>query len=119
MKQGNIVAAYKVVNKLCQMSLPIKTSYELCKLKRAMQPVWDFQVDEERKIFDKYAPEPEENGNFKLKSEEEAIAFGEALKQLNDMEVEDIAGIEIPICEDIQISAAELESIDEFIKFTD
>jgi hypothetical protein len=46
MKQFKVIRAYKALTKLGQQDLPIKLAFDLFKIKQALQPQWDFQVDE-------------------------------------------------------------------------
>ena len=50
MRQSTIVRAYKALIKLGQQELPATTAFDLFKIKQALQPQWDFQLDEENKL---------------------------------------------------------------------
>lgn len=51
MKQSKIINAYKVLQQISAQPLPLPAAYKLHKLKTALQPQWDFQVNEEQKAI--------------------------------------------------------------------
>ena len=70
MKQKDYINAYKVIQKYQDKELSLDVSYGLFKVKKLLQPQWDFQLERESAIFTKYSPEQNEEGNLKFKDEE-------------------------------------------------
>jgi hypothetical protein len=117
MKQSQIVDAYKVIQKYEQKELPLKISLAFFKLKRKLQDQWDFEVQEENKIVEKYHPR-QEGSNLVFDRPEDRIGFTKDLADLMEMEVDyDEQKIDIDIGDSLMLSVSDIEALDEFITF--
>ena len=118
MKQQQIVNAYKVIKKYENEKLPLDISYGLFKLKKLLQPQWDFEVDQEKIIFEKYNPTYDKSGNMTFSSEEDEEKFVKDLAELLDMEVDwDEKKIHIDFKDRMELPIVDIEVLDDFVTF--
>lgn len=118
MKQQKIVDAYKVIQKHRNESLPLDISYGLFKLKKLLQPQWDFEIEQEQAIFQKYKPEQLESGEFKFASNEDRDNFAKEMADLLNMESDyDEDKIHIDFKDRLDLPLVDIEALDDFIEF--
>ncbi len=112
------IAAIRVLQELGNKNLPAKVSFGLFKVRRGLLPVWEFQVEQENKLLDKYG-EDIGDGRKQIKSEEGRKAFDAMLFDLNSQEEDiDFEPITMPL-PDINMSIDQIEILSEFINFTE
>lgn len=118
MKQFKVIKAYKALTKLGQQDLPIKLAFDLFKIKQALQPQWDFQVDEENKLTTSAKVNPD--GTVSFDSPEAADAFRQKLKDLSDIDVDlKITPARIPLSiPGLTLSMDDIDALDCFVQFT-
>lgn len=118
MKQAAIIKAYRAINKLGQQDLPIKLAFDLFKIKQALQPHWDFQVDEENKLA--VNAKVNADGSVTFDSPEAAEAFRQKLKELSDIDVDlKITPARIPLSiPGLTLSMDDIDALDCFVQFT-
>lgn len=118
MKQFKIIKVYKALTKLGQQDLPIKLAFDLFKIKQALQPQWDFQVDEENKLSAGAIVKPD--GSVAFDSQEEADAFRQRLIELSSMEVDlKVKPVQVPISiPGLKLSMEDIEALDGIVQFT-
>lgn len=120
MTQGNLIRAYKAVNALTEQRLPLPISYKLFKLKKSLQPVWDFQLQEEERIFNLYPPTDREGNQYKFATPEDAQGFREAFKELREMESDiEFKPLNLPMLESMNLSGEEIDALTDVIFFTE
>lgn len=130
MTQRDQVRAYIAASKLNRLTLPISIAKKVFTLVDRLQPSWDFQAQEEKKIYDAhpmYNPEiggciPEDDSlEARHKAEQEARLVVEALKQLAETEVEQFEFEPIEISEELQdrieLSGEEVGYLKPYITF--
>ena len=118
MKQFKIIKAYKALTKLGQQDLPIKLAFDLFKIKQALQPQWDFQVDEETKLT--ASAKINADGSVTFESPEAAAAFRQRLKELSDIDVDlKVKPVQIPLSiPGLTLSMDDVDALDCFVQFT-
>ena len=118
MKQRVIVRAYKALIKLGQQDLPVRLAFELFKVKSALQPHLDFQIDEENKASAGATVNPD--GSITFGSTEAADAFRERLRELGDIDVDlKIRPAQIPLSTPgLTLSMDDIEALNCFVQFT-
>ena len=118
MKQFRIIKAYKALIKLGQQDLPIKLAFDLFKIKQALQPQWDFQVDEETKLT--ASAKINADGSVTFESPEAAAAFRQRLKELSDIDVDlKVKPVQIPLSiPGLTLSMDDVDALDCFVQFT-
>ena len=118
MKQFKVIKAYKALIKLGQQDLPIKLAFDLFKIKQALQPQWDFQVDEEAKLTT--GTKVNADGSVTFESPEAAAAFRQRLKELSDIDVDmKIKPVQIPLSTPgLTLSMDDVDALDCYVQFT-
>ena len=120
MKQGKMIEAYKTLESIKGNKLSTVTAMRLFKLKKALLPAYEFQLERERLIFDKFAPELD-NGILKFKSKEDKQDFEAALTELSNAETgTEVEPVHISVDEvSLQLSMEDIEHLDGFVIFED
>ena len=118
MKQSAIIKAYKSLGKLGQQDLPIKLAFDLFKIKQALQPQWDFQLDEENKLT--ASAKVNADGSVTFDTPEAAEMFRQKLKDLSDIDVDlKITPARIPLSiPGLTLSMDDIDALDCFVQFT-
>lgn len=118
MKQFRIIKAYKALTKLGQQDLPIRLAFDLFKIKRALQPQWDFQVDEENRMT--AGANVNADGSVVFESPAEAEAFRQRLKEISAMDVDlKVKPVQVPLSiPGLKLSMEDIEALDGFVQFT-
>ena len=118
MKQFRIIKAYKALTKLGQQDLPIKLAFDLFKIKQALQPQWDFQLDEENKLT--ASAKVNADGSVTFDTPEAAEMFRKKLKDLSDIDVDlKITPARIPLSiPGLTLSMDDIDALDCFVQFT-
>ena len=117
MKQHQFVSAYKVLQKLEQKELPLDISYKFFKLKQSLSEQWEFQLEREKAIIDKYKPVFNET-QLDFESEEAQAGFTKEISELADMDVfTDENKVKIDFNNRIELSISDIEALDPFVQF--
>ena len=118
MKQFRIIKAYKALTKLGQQDLPIKLAFDLFKIKQALQPQWDFQLDEENKLT--ASAKVNADGSVTFDTPEAADMFRQKLKDLSDIDVDlKVKPVQIPLSiPGLTLSMDDIDALDCFVQFT-
>ena len=118
MKQFRIIKAYKALTKLGQQDLPIRLAFDLFKIKQALQPQWDFQLDEENKLT--ASAKVNADGSVTFDTPEAADMFRQKLKDLSDIDVDlKITPVRIPLSiPGLTLSMDDIDALDCFVQFT-
>lgn len=120
MTQGKLVSAYKVISNLYQQRLPLPIAYKLYKLKAALQPAWDFQVDAERKLIDEFKPIAQDDGRLKFVDADSAQAFDGRVKEVLAMEYDiEVTPITLPMIDGLSITPIDIENLEGIVTFTE
>ena len=115
--QSSAVMAYNIINKLSSGSMPISMAYKFFKVKQALKPSYDFQVEQEQALFDELHPEYVDN-SWRFNNEEDRNAFAMKLNEIHEMPVEiDIDKQYVALDDHIVMSIEEMEILDIFIGF--
>ena len=119
MKQIKYVLAYKVIDKIKNNdSVPSDLSYTFFRIRKILQPQWDFQLEEETKIFNKYNPKNTGNGTFKFDNPDDAPKFAEEIENLSNIEVEDsFDKVQFKPDDRINLSIEDLEVLEPFVEY--
>ena len=118
MKQFRIIKAYKALTKLGQQDLPIRLAFDLFKIKQALQPQWDFQLDEENKLT--ASAKVNADGSVTFDTPEAAEMFRQKLKDLSDIDVDlKVTPVRIPLSiPGLTLSMDDVDALDCFVQFT-
>ncbi len=117
MKQGKIIMAIKTLDKLKSQQMALSLSYRLYKLRKELQPHWDWQVEQEMQMLEKFG---EHNENGMTIKQEARADMDSALALIVDTEVEqDWNPVKIAVSDDLMISVEDIEALDGFIMIGD
>lgn len=110
---GAIVQAMPVLNKLAAQELPVRESYKLAKLVRKLSVESEIYDRERLKLCEKYGSKNEAENRYELKDED---GFNNAYSELIAQEL-DLDDEPVKLSENIKLTAAEIISAEDFIKF--
>ena len=122
MKQNVIIQAYKAISKLNENPLSLKTAHALYLVKKMLEPHYEFQLNKEKEIYDKYNPTPLENGDLDFGSPEKAQEFtkeyNDLINEMKDLEVNlEFVKPSIRLDDDLKLSIEDVEALEPFIDF--
>lgn len=116
MKQSKIIAAYKALQTFSDAKLPTIIAYKLYKLKKALEPQYEFQGEQEQVIVEDTGAQVKPDGTVTFKDKQTQADFFVKMKELANMEVDlDIQPIELSIDDLPRVSVNDLESLSDFI----
>ena len=118
MKQGKIIDAYKALSKLASCQLPIKTAFQLHKLRTALKSTWDFQCEEEGKLLERLRPAVDADGNLIFATMEDKKEFLRIQNEIAEQEQEiDYQPVVVGFLDGITLSANDIDALDGFVTF--
>lgn len=128
MKQGPIIAACHALNKIMEQDLSLAMAKKVFDMREKLQPSWDFQVMQERKIAAKYphvdpatATVSYDTGDAEMEKERlaELDSFIKELTSLSEMEQDlSVEPIVLRISEEnIKIAGKDIGALKGFITF--
>lgn len=121
MKQFQINKAYGALNKLANMQMPIRDAYNLYILAERIKPAYNFELEQEKKLIEKYAGVLNQStGAITFNDEETTLAFRNEMAELNNFDV-DIELTPVPISMDSlagqKITPIDIMCLDGFVTF--
>lgn len=118
MKHGTAIKAYKILHELGRTKMPAETAYKLFKLRKALQPEFDFQVEQEQKCAEIHNAVIDEKGMYRADNPEDMKAFVSDLKDLAKMDCKlEIEPVEIAVDENLKLSPDDMEALEAFVIF--
>lgn len=126
-KQKEAIKAYKVFQKLNNQETSGAIALRIFKAMNALQSAWDFQLQEERKIFERHPNFDPSTGSISLKDKE--IEEQEAVDELKaiDNELSEIANIDTDVdfepftisldFESLKLSGQDIKNLSGFVDF--
>lgn len=87
MTQKQAINAYKVLENMSGAELPVHTAYKLYQMRRVLEPVFAFRVEQERTIIQKFHG-TEADGSIVFKTTEDLDGAQKALNELDALEME-------------------------------
>lgn len=129
MKQGQIIKAYKALDKLMAQDVPLQIAFSVFEMREKLRPSWEFQIVEEEKIQKKYPNVNFETLSVQWTRDDEAdkkLKLAELNACEKDFEaltlldrVLEIEPIQIPMHEvSIKMAGKDIEALKGFIEFT-
>ena len=111
----DIVLAVPALSKLSAGDLQLRLAYKLKRMITALQKEADFFAEQRQKIFEKYGTAKEDGS-----SEENEPKAAAELEELLAMEVTpEVEAIDIPITENLLLSANDIGLLMPFVHFTE
>lgn len=119
MIQTQAISAYKVLNEMSNIQMPVKTAYKLYQMRKSLEPIFEFRVEQERAILQKYNGK-EAEGAIVFATTEDCEQAKLALNDLDAVEMEDeIVPIRMPI-EDLDaahLTMDDMAALEGFVLF--
>jgi len=115
MKQSKIINLYKLMETLASVQdLSSDEQWDIYQLRKTLRPHFDFQLEREEALRDKYVPLADEEGNIPA---EEAQKYFKEMEELGNLEIElpEIIKPKIRLVKGISFLTA--ESLEDFIEF--
>lgn len=98
MKQYQVNRAYGALNKLSEMQLPIRDAHKVFMLAQQLKSNYDFEIEQEKKIFERNHARFMPNGEMVFDDEQDAIRFKDEMTELGNIDVDlDIQPVTISI----------------------
>lgn len=118
MKQSTIINAYKVIQKHRQDQLPLDVSLAFFKVKKMLDDQWEFQLEKENELIEKYHPTRKENGDLVFDPPENMDKFIEEINAIGDLDIDlDYKKVDAKFGNKIELSVDEIEALEEFMNF--
>lgn len=118
MKQFEAIKAYKALINLGREKMPADTAYKLFKLKKILQPEFDFQVEQERKCAEMRNAVVDEKGIYKTDNPEDMKALVDDLRELAQMDCNiEVEPVEIVVDGSLKLSPDDMEALEAFVVF--
>lgn len=118
-KHYDIITCYKALNKMSEQYMPARISYALYRVKTKLKPIWDFHVEHENKLLEKYG-ESDGNDKWMIKDPDKRTEWSREMLELMDIEEEiDISPVCLEIPQDISMTVEQFESLNPFVNFID
>ena len=125
MKNAKIISAYKALATIGEQKLPLSVSHKLWTIKKMLEPHWEFQVEKEQEVIQKYKPVIAPDGAVTFKSDEDAKAcreeYEKTVNELADLEVElgDYKKVVLHFDDKIDLSVQDIEAFSDFVEFAE
>ena len=120
MTQGQVMDAINVLNTVCKQTMPLKLANKLFKLRQALAPAMQFQMEEEAKLMEKYPPSRQEGNQLFFDDKAVGGAFNKGLAELADIESDiEFKPVEIPEGVDIGIRPDDLGMLQGFVEIVE
>lgn len=122
MKQFQINRAYEVLVKLSKMELPIKIAYGVYMLIKELATQYEFSLQQEKIMIEKYHGEIHQDGSISFQSVEDSKDFQKELIELNNLEPEiKVSPVTINIgnLKGQSITPSDIISLEGFVNFVD
>ena len=117
MKQFQLINAYKATDKLSHNDkLSANTLWGIYNLRKQLFPHWEFQVEREKDLQQKYSQYADAEGNITGQSYKE---YMEELASLLNLDKDiSIEKIQIHLTDDLGITVEMMEALEDFVEFT-
>jgi hypothetical protein len=115
--QGKIVNAYRTLLRLSEQQLPLPVAYALYKAKKALDPQWQFQLEQEQKMIAE-CKGVVDNGSVTFPSDDARLEYVKKALELNEMETEiEVPEIVLPEDSGLSLSMNEIDALDGIVKW--
>ena len=112
MKQVNVVKGYYDLELLKDKNFNAKDQWNIYNLRKTLLPHVEFQQEQEQKIAEKYQPKADKDG---IIYGEDYISFIREKEDLDNIEIENIEKISLPLIDGIDFTI--IEKLDNFVEF--
>lgn len=127
MKQSQCVAAYIALSKIMEQDTSLLTARKVFGMVHLLQPCWDFQGQQERKIIERHPDVDPRNSSVTCPTDDkeeadrllaELDSYTKELEELGQMEQNlKIEPFSIPLSENIKIAGKDIKALEGFVTF--
>ncbi len=125
MKHEKIINAYMALERMSGTEIPLSISYKLFKIKKMLQPQWDFQRERIDAVIQKYKTQTNMDGSISIQNDEDkekcVTELNDMIKEINDMDVDlnYVDKQEISLDTNIKMTISDIDALSDFINFTE
>lgn len=120
MKQYEVNRAYGAISRLAKMELPLRAAYDIYMLLRKLEPCYFFELEQEKKLLEKYNGSVNKNGYLEFDTNADAEGFHREVDELNKLDIDldfDTVILSCATMNDIRISPTDIASLEGFVCF--
>lgn len=127
MKQSQCVQAYIALSKIMEQDTSLLTARKVFSMVHLLQPSWDFQGQQERKIIERHPDVDPRNSSVTCPTDNkeeadrllaELDSYTKELEELGQMEQNlKIEPFSIPLSENIKIAGKDIKALEGFVTF--
>ena len=120
MTYQQIVMGKRALDQIVKLQFPVRTAYSIFKLKKRIDELFEFEVDQEMKTIDKYHGTVKRNGSITFDKKEDSEACSNEMSILLNTEIEEEIGpvaVEFDALGDATLSPEIIEELDGLIIF--
>ena len=118
MKQSRIINAYSITEALSSSeSLTTMGKWVLYSVRKTLSPHYEFQMEENKKLIEKYNGKVSEN-TIQFETPEDATAFQKEFNEIEELEIDmDFKKQEVKLSDIPDITIKQMEALEDFIEF--
>lgn len=120
MKQYQINRAYNALGHLANLQLPVRDSRNLYMLSKQLEAAYAFEVEQEKKLFEKYHGMIAGDGGITFTNSNDARGFSTEIEELHNLDVEvefDPVTLSCDAIGDQCITPFDIACLDGFVNF--
>lgn len=118
MTHKQVIEAYRALERLSMQPVPIKTAYQLHKLRRTLKTEWDFQTERERALLDELKPTAINRDKVTFRTAQDAEKWKHEMAELDAVESEaEYDPVTVYMTEDMRIAPRDIDMLDGFVIF--
>ena len=120
MKQKEAIEAYGAILRLSDISLPLRDAYNVFCLRRKLEPIYQFEMERERKLLEELHGEITPDGSLRFDNVEAYMEFNKKVAEMSDMEIDDeheVIQIKIDDLKNAEMKAADINRLYGFVEF--
>lgn len=118
MFQKDIISGYKKLEEMKSLKLPASVSLKIFMFKKQIKEFFDWQLEEEKKIFESYGAEINENGKIVVPDSSRIKDFTNEINALGEVEHDNIDKITVPADAFEVLSIEDIEVLSKIFNFT-
>lgn len=118
MMQSKTVRAYQALNKLASLPMPAQTAHALYKLRKALEPQWEFQAEREQAIVGSLGAKVAPDGTVEFRQPADRVKFAEQMAALAKMDVDvPFARVSVRLADlSAPLTMDDLAALEEFVE---
>lgn len=119
LKQYEAINAYRKLEGMTDIKFPATISFKVYKLKKTLGEFYEWQREEETRLFNDYGAQFDENNAIVLADPEKNQEFVDKLNGITNIEHEEFEKVVLPIGAFEMLSMKDIEELDPIIEFVE